>query len=366
MTGNLSELLKEPYAMMKYAAGSQALSGYYGTLELNVSGYPFPGWSSPAERQAVLELIMPILIKMRRRNWAFIAEIPELSAGEQKLLMEHGHITGSMVSRRKGGFVLLNDRQDTECCVNDDEHLYFRSFYPGREGLENACHELKLMMADFKKKLNVAHDDTLGYLYSEPLKAGAGIVFSALLHLPAVRFARAMDQMDGALGDMGVFLSPMFPSDTKYDDGNIYHLHSPSVREGELEYAMEMVQTGAQSLAGLEKVSMDRLMNTPKSAEQLRRAVRKSYARLTTGKRIKYSDLRAALSMLRLGLATGILSSSIPEEERTRLLGFAYHENTPAHMKFALSITESRARREQRAQYAKNLILNKLNVSAPD
>ena len=340
--------------------------GFLGCLEFNLRGHAFPGWSSAESRRAVAQELLAMLLKMRRRKWAFTAEMAQLSQAERLLLLERAQITGAMAARQDGVHVLINDRQDTECYINDEEHFLLKAFFPGEEGLRAAQAELGRLLADFGKKLPIAHDAVFGYLSCDPAKGGEALFFSCLLHLPALKLARHMLCAQSALDEMGVFLSPIFTTEQKVDPGDMYLLHSPAAATGKLDAALKTMELANSAICTQELHAREKLLEQPRQAARVRSLLDRAYHLLTRSDKLKYRDLLSSLSLLRLGLSCGILRAEAGSDETAALLNRAYYQNAPLHMTHALGLTRQSERLQTRARCARELVLDQLRLYFPD
>ena len=364
MTGELQALLEQAPALIGHAGGSGVFLGTLGCIEINLRGNPFPGWSTAEDRAAVAETLLDTIHKMRRRKWVFEAEMRQLSHDERLVLIERGQITAAMAARQDGVYVLLNDRQDTECYINDEEHFLLKTFYPGEDGFSQAQSELRRVLADLCKKLPVAQDEVFGYLSCDPTKGGEALFFANMLYLPGLRMGRHMVRVQRALDEMGVFLSPVFYTSKRSDESDLYLLHSPAAVAGKMQAAIKTMRLATDALCKQELYARAKMVEEPKGAARVQEGIRKAYSTLTESDKLKYRELLAAISALRLGLHYGILSTETGQEETAELIGKAFAQNAPAHMVHAQGLMKQRERREARARYARELVLQKLRVRA--
>lgn len=356
------KLLNKLPALIGHAGGGNVLIGVLGSLEFNLKGSPFPGWSTAESRHTVAETLLGTLRKMRRRRWVFAAEMPELSQEERLLLMERGQLTGAMAARQDGVHVLINDEQDTECFINDEEHCLVQTFFPGEGALAQAHEEMSRLLADFVKKLPIAHDAIFGYLSCDPAKGGEALFFSALLYLPGLRLTRHMSRVQEALDELGLFLSPIFPAQKK-DEGDLYLLHSPAAMAGKLEMALSTMRLALDNLVRQELYARSRLLEAPKTATRVREGIIGACKLLLQAEKLKYRELLSALSMLRLGMYYGFVRAEAAPAEVAEALSRAFVENAPVHMLYARHLTKPRDRRRARALYARELMERTLRVS---
>lgn len=366
---DLKMILPTLPAYVRHAAGSGVYLGTLGRLELNLAGYPFPGWSSADSRAKVADTLLDVVKKMRRKKWGFCSEIQELSYEERLLLLEREQLTCAMAARQDGVYVLLNDRQDTECYINDEEHLLIQTFYPASahdSAADDALHaytETKQLRDALVKKLPIAHDAGFGYLTSDPAKAGDGLFFSFLIHIPALRMARHMSQIQRALEELGVFKSPVFSSYEK-SSGDIYMIHSPASAPGKSRKTLSEMKATLAELVKHELQARARLLNDPKSAAHVKEEVRRAHTTLKYAESLSYSDLLHSLSMLRLGLFYGLLQADTSAVAET--MSRAYIEAAPASLCYLHQLSTRSERRKARAAYARSLALDKLHIHLTD
>lgn len=341
-----------------HAGYGGVLLGTLGSVELNLSGYPFPGWSTPDSRRAVAEALLPTLLKMRRRHWALCAEMSALTARQRYLLMERGQITAPMAARQDGVYVLINEDQDTECFINDEEHLLIQTFYPGPEGAARALAEMKKLRASLEKKLTLAWDPSFGYLSGDPSKSGEALYFSHLVHLPALNMSQHLPRIAHALEDMDIFCSPIF-SGLNEEECDLFLIHSPAAPINKLHEAMARVD---RVLADLTKQELNARANLLlKQADKVQSTIRQAYSTLTSAEALKYREMIVALSLLLLGLHYGFLRTEHPEAQA--LISRAYIDAAPAHLRFRGGCTTAQSVKSARAEYTRHLLCDTLRIT---
>ena len=351
------QLLTQPPAQMLGAGGSGVLLGALGYLELNVQGYPFPGWSTAEDRHALAEHLLPVVRGLSPYRWMIDAEMAELSREEKLLLLERRQISGAMAARGDGVHVLINDTQDTECYINDEEHLLIKTFFPGEQGTDAAYASMTKLLAEVESKLDVARSDIFGYMMSDPTKSGSPIFFSMLVHLPGLRITKFIPQVRHALDEMGFLLEPFYsPLDaTTHDPSDLYLMHSPVVMASRLDAMQKDMNDVAAHLCEQELKARNSLVDSPKEAVHVIKNTLQSVKALTEPKTLKYNQMLSALSMLRFGLSTGLLHTGFNAEEAAARLGRAYAETAPAHLAYLCDLSTQRARRKARASYTQQL-----------
>lgn len=365
MKQDLKERLQQPSALLSQIGRSGVLLGAIGYMELNVAGFPFPGWSTAAHRKALADHLLPIVRSLSKYRWIFEAEMSELSREEKLLLLERLQLSDIMAARSDGVHVLINDRQDTECYINEEEHLLIKTFFPGEAGLGSALANMSELLAEVETKLTVARSEVFGYMMSDPAKSGSAIFFSSLVHLPGLRLSKYMAQTRHALDEIGFLLEPLLmPPENEHEDvGDLYLLQAPTVMVSNLEAMVEDMKRITAGLCEQELRARSALVVSPKSAARISKSVQRAYKTLTESGSLKYRRLLSSLSMLRFGLSTGILHAEASPEEVENSISRAYTETAPAHQLYRLGIKSIRERRKLRAAYAQHLTEEQLKAA---
>lgn len=359
-------LLSTYPGLMAHAGDGGVLLGTLGVLELNLNSYPFPGWSTAESRRAVADALLKELRKMRRRRWTFCAQLADLSAEQRYLLLERGQITAPMAARQDGVYVLADDSQHSLCLINDEEHLLVQTFYPGAEAqTEHAIGEMKRIRNSLAAKLPVARDVAFGFLAGDPAKCGESLYISYLVHLPGLRLAGHLPAVNTALEDMSIYTSSLFPC-YKDEPGDLCLVHSPAAPLYQLEGSLERMQRTLADLIHQELNARTKLMQSDKSAKQVKRAIADAHKLLASAKKISYRETLDALSLLRLGLHYGLLKTAHPGA--AELLSHAYLDTAPVTLRRREGLgaaATQRASRSARAAYTRHLIGEQLCITTP-
>lgn len=360
MRSDLQKHLSTPSLLLRHAAEPGAVLGILGSMDLNLRGYPFPGWSTAESRRAVADKILPVLHDHPRYKWTFCAEMSELSLEERYLLLERGQITPPIAARQDGVYVLLNDTRDTECYINDEEHLHIQTFYPGKE--DNLTHvesELADLRASLLQKLPVACDKRFGYISYDPGKSGAGLFFALLVFLPGLRMSKLMPQVWNAFDELGVYGSGLFPYQ-KGDESDLWLLHTPAsplIQKDLLLHDMHVVLNGVDKQ---EMISRDKLVRSASSRARLQKKVLAACRDLTESTKMTYKRELEALSMLRLGMHYGWVEAS---EDAPAALADAYCATAPMFLTYHDGITTKEGRLKARAAYLKDCVERRLQLT---
>lgn len=280
----------------------------------NIPGYPFPGWSTEESRAAVAGTLLPVLRNMPGFKTAFCSEMSKLSYGQRRALLTRKQLTPCMAARQDGCYIIIPQRKPFILMVNEEEHLVAHAF---RNGLnfEECVQDLEQLDSTLQQELTFAHTPQNGYLTSIPSEAGDGMQLYSLLHLPALTTANMMNQVTKALEKLHVSISPYF-SDAQDDTGHLFVLFSIPGPEGSIREMTDAFLEVIDHIVLREQQVRRKLLAD--SGLHLQDAIARSYGLLTNCRRLSIKELRDAVSLLRLGTLTGIVSWE--EEEREILI----------------------------------------------
>ena len=358
MNTKLKELLRNVPAEFGNLACGDVYIGAQGVVELNILGHSFPGWCSGKELCEIADELSDFVLEMKKVKWVFAAEMSKLSDAERMALLERNQITRAMTNRQNGVHVFINDKQDTECYINDEEHLTFVCYRPGLDSVEAVRVQLSNMLKQCRKKLKLAYDKANGYLFSDPVKCGEPTYFSMYLHLPALRMAQRMGFAQDSMDELGAFFMPFFETSGDQDPGDIYLLSSPSIQPEDMDEVLVSIEDVANNICDEELIERERLCKKKVVRERIAAACET----LTSGEGIKYKDMLGAISMVRMGIYAGVLKPACSVADMRANLSQVYWQTAPAYQNVVLGISKSKERRLARAAYTKDLILNKLGI----
>ncbi len=278
--------------------------GTVGRMVRNLRGFSFPGWSTEEERRAVSKKLLPVLQKLKGFENAFCAEMSSLSYENRRALLVRKLLTPAMAARQKGCYLVIPQRQNLTCMVNEEEHLVIHAFLKGNK-ITDSVSGLRQLNEQLEEKLKFAETPGIGYLTSMPGEAGDGIQIYSMLHLPGLSISNTIPQVVKAMEKLHLNLSPCY-SDGEEGTGNMYILYTipgPAGSTDEIcqHYAgvlRQLIQRERQLRA---KLTRDRELH-------LQDGVARAYATLCHARRISLRESRNAISLLRLGTQQGLIT----------------------------------------------------------
>ena len=292
-----------PEWLVNCADSQDIVVGTIGRLVRNLNGYRFPGWSTPEDRSAVSDILLPALRSLRGFKESLCAEMSELSYEQRRALLVRKQLTPCMAARQDGCHLLLLNNRNLVCMVNEEEHLVLHACRAGNS-IREVLSELRKLASNLEKKVSFARNAGNGYLTSMPGESGDGIQIYTILHLPALVISNMMPQVSKAMEKLHVNISPYY-SDGEDDTGNLFIVYSIPGPEGSTDEIMTHYRAVLKTLITREQQVRVKLALEPGLI--LEDKVARAFATLTHARRISLQESRNALSVLRLGRVLGMI-----------------------------------------------------------
>lgn len=294
-----------------YADESDIVLCTMGRLTRNLSGIPFPGWSTERDRAAVVEQVLPVLQARRGCKTAWHADMESLSYEKRRELLARFQLTPVMAARGKGCHIMLPGRRNnTAYLLNEEDHVvchFFRrcSFTRAFTALYADMQET----ADYlQEHLPLVHNRRNGYLTADPTEAGDAMRFGAMLHLPALCMAGMLPQVVKGVEKLHLFMNATggYRQSETEDAGNLYSFYSLTGPEHSTDEIAEYFENIIFRLAEREQQVRAKLMATDR--QRLQDCVGRAYGLLRYACSLSLKELHGALSLIRMGSVLGLIT----------------------------------------------------------
>lgn len=310
MAKRFSTLLKKlPPWFASPGDEGDVLMGTMGRMVRNLPGQPFPGWSTAESREAVAQLLLPVLQSLPGFNHAFLSEMTGLGYEERCLLMERKQLPPCMAARQQGCYFMLNNDQTCSAMVNEEEHLSMHAYAHGLK-LGNVIRRLDNFSSALEAKLTFAFSKQSGYLTSMPSECGEGLQLYVILHLPGMNLSNSIPQVSKALEKLHLNFSPLYP-ELGEDSDNTYVISTAALPLGSREDMSSLLEETVLSLAEQEQRVRRKLETSPHARDFFLDQMARAYALLRYARKLSYKDALHDLSLLRMGIESGLFTSTL-------------------------------------------------------
>jgi protein arginine kinase len=273
-------------------------------LSRNLADHPFPLRLSALEARAIRAILVERLKKTRAG--LVIYAVPDDAQDPFRRLLDEQCRVGANAPVIESALA-VDDTGASLAAINVVDHLRLVADGGGL-ALKQAWERVAALERDLESDLHFSASLDWGYLSSEIRRSGTGLKASLLLHLPGISMGMDMGEVMKTVMRAGYMLMPLFPGadkDGPSSQADLYLLtHAVSIGTGEPEI-LEKLEEIAVNLVHYEREVRATILE--KKFVPLEDSIRRSWAILGNSKSLPFSETLRLLSLVRLGIAGGIL-----------------------------------------------------------
>lgn len=284
------------------------------SLLRNFADVPFDASMSDEEAMHNVARVNAALEEAGQRDAFIMSRLADMTASERGRLAEHGLIDRDLLKNAARTAAFLSKGATINIGVNGTEHVRIDAALQGFQ-LERTA-GLAFMADDWLDGAGAyAYDEQFGYLTAEPILAGAGMIASVTLHLPALRASGQTTRLMRDMDKKGLSLKKRF--EEKGDQSGLYRL-SAAVKMGQTEEeALEALSDAALELIAAERAVRERILEQDKLLMEDRAG--RSLALIGAARLMSATEMRERCSDIRLAAALELIDW--PLDAIDRMLG---------------------------------------------
>lgn len=180
----------------------------------NIKDFNFPSKLNEDEAKIIIDKVKEATSDLGYEN-INIKDTPALKKLE---LFEDEIITGELLKNVDKSIVLLKE-SSPEILVNELDHIVIQRSR-SELNLKDSFDEVMKLDNDLDKKIDFSYNSDFGYLTSNPMNCGTGLVPSVTMHLPATVYYGILNEIK-RLKSLGYNIEGIHGENTK-SMGNIY------------------------------------------------------------------------------------------------------------------------------------------------
>ena len=293
-------------------------------LARNIQGHAFPGWAKKAEKQQVLEQILPEIEKRPCMDGAFTSGMDKLSKNEKQILVERHLISREHAENGAGSGLICGRGESISIMINEEDHLQMQSILPGLQ-IEKAWEAVNRIDSDLEERLPYAFSPERGYLTACPTNLGTAMRVSAMLHLPGLVLAEQINAVMQAVNKLGMAVRGLYGEGTEAL-GNLFQVSNQmTLGESEGDIIERLNKVLLQMMEHEENARTNLVANKEKFVLN---HIGRAYGTLSNAHSISSKEAMNLLSMLRLGHDYGLFSKM-----RRSLVEELFILTRPAHLR---------------------------------
>ena len=263
----------------------------------NINGYRYTSKATEDELKNIQNIfregnIVPGL------SYINVEDLDEL----MRLSLVEKHIISKDLLKQKYGAVLLNASEDICVMLNEEDHIRIQALKPGLN-LEEALNEAEMVDAAIDDRIDYAYSELYGHLTACPTNLGTGLRASVMLHLPALRMTRKIGKIIDVVNKVNINVRGVYGEGTE--------------AIGDLFQVSNKVSLGLTNLEIINNVKavVNKLIEHERQAREFLKArgidfedkICRDFGTLSCAKKLTYSEAEKLISMVKLGVAMGIV-----------------------------------------------------------
>lgn len=268
------------------------------TVARNLSGYRFATTMSQNERKSVQQKI----VQIAEQNLLQFIPIHQINAAEQNKLVSQGIISKSFTID-PDNFFLFNPSTMAYYIVCDENHLSYKLQYEGFS-VTALYEQAQLDVNTIGKSVNFAWSPEFGFITTAIRELGTGMVFSFLIHVPALSLYGVLDSVFRQILETGCEITSKSLSSFG-PNGAFFTITMPVLPLGYETVYLNKITMALHSLNEYEKTIQTQLLQTNKV--QVYDKIGRSFGLLQYAYEISYDEYVSIMSDIRFGIQTGII-----------------------------------------------------------
>lgn len=268
----------------------------------NLLGFEFPNMLKGEEGIKVLNKLVDNILKSYSDYKVYkIKTLPEL---DTNVMFEKKLITNRLIESAEYGAVVLSPDENVSIMINETDHIVESCVMLGLN-LIKAYDKLTEIDNQILSKLEIAYDDTLGFLTSNLDNIGTGLQASVTLFLPALTLSGKIRELQSILSNQGINIGSEREDEIELQAYNYTISNAQTIGRRENEYVVSVTEF-AIKLAEMEIRERTELMSL-KKIDDVKDKVQRAWGVLTNCYKIKVGEAHQLLGEIKMGVALDLL-----------------------------------------------------------
>ncbi|MBO5354589.1 MAG: ATP--guanido phosphotransferase [Clostridia bacterium] len=277
----------------------------------NLTGYRFEAGLSTKDAEEIISRIEGAL-----GDEYIKTDMCGLSALQAQSLVEQHLISRDFASKKTPHALFRNDNKSLSVMALEEDHIRLQCILPGlslRDAYRFACEcDDKLDSA-----LELAYDESLGYLTHCPTNLGTGMRASVMLFLPALKAANMIASLAHQLSKIGLTMRGLYGEGSE-PHGCLYQVSNQVTLGASEEDILHKLEEAVQSI--IEKERKLRQQLSGEAAERRADRIHRAEGTLRYASMLSSEEFFSIYADLKLGIALGLIDSISDETLNTLLI----------------------------------------------
>ena len=277
-------------------------------LARNLAGIPFPHRGDSNVINDVLDKVFSAIEKTGFFKNGLMVKMSDLNEIDKQILVERHLISKEHLQKNYATGVAISENQDISIMVNEEDHLRIQVLKSGFK--LNECWDLidKLDTA-LEKQLDFAYSSSFGYLTVCPTNVGTGMRASVMLHLPGLVMMDLINKVMQAVIKLGLTVRGFYGEGSEVL-GNLFQVSNQVTLGKSEKEIISNIHRVIELVVEHERNS--RKMLCQKNKELVKDKIGRAFGILANAHIISSKETISLLSILRMGMDTGLLADCDP------------------------------------------------------
>lgn len=271
-------------------------------LSRNINGFNFPAKLDGEDGLKVLNKLADNILQIDSKFKLYkMRTLPELDVNimREKNLVSNELVSSALVDLFDYGAVILSEDEEISIMLNEEDHIVETCTMSGLN-LIKAYDKLNEIDNQIISKLDIAYNDSFGFLTSNMSSVGTGTRASITLFLPALTISGKIKEIISSLSHQGIKLG--FADDEIDCEAYTYTAsNNQTIGRKENEYVVGITEI-AIKLAEMEVSARTELLSA-KNFDNIKDKVQRAWGILTNCYKISVSESKQLLGDIKIGVA---------------------------------------------------------------
>lgn len=267
----------------------------------NLAGFKFPSMLEGDEGIKVLNKVADNILPLDPSFKLYkIKSLPELDVN---VMREKKLLSSRLLDACGYGAVILNGNEDVSVMINETDHIHEQLTMQGLS-LIKAYDKLNELDNQILSKLDIAYDDSLGFMSSNLGIVGTGLKASVTLFLPALSINGKIKDVISNIISQGFDVNKM-NDELDYQAYTYVISNSSTIGRRENEYIVKLTEI-AISIAELEVKTRTELLSV-RYVDDVKDKVYRAWGILTNCHKIDVDESLKLLGELKMGISLDLI-----------------------------------------------------------
>ena len=270
-------------------------------LSRNLIGFEFPSMLTGEAGVKVLNKLADNILKIDSEFKLY--KMKTLSELDVNVMREKGLITHRLIESENYGAVILSEDENVAILLNEQDHIVENCTYLGLN-LINAYDRISAIDNQILSKLDIAYDDSIGFLTSNINQVGTGLKASITLFLPALALTSRIRDIANSLSNQGIELVSLgdeqLSNSYTFTISNIF-----TIGKKENEYVVRLTEI-ALKISEMEVRARTELLS-PRFLDDVKDKVLRAFGVLTNCYKINEREASDLLGEIKMGIALDLV-----------------------------------------------------------